>query len=297
VTYIESESFEPVGNHKMTRPIYVSPVISMPLHIKLLDVRNEANDAQKMQCIWEGDIRRVWDTMQLCCIVENLHFWILRHFRPWVSSCLDGWVEQLRLQSDEKRPQKSMGVRDATPPKIEISPLDRHGARFKVPIRGFDKKLSYSGLNADQDDDRDNWDLDYDEGEKGAEVDNLEGEEDNGNEDEDSYEDLYENSDEDRGEDTGVDEEEKEGEEEQSDIEANQDEIDLSLHSHGRSGVRNPRTIAKKLPDDNTHTANDTKSHRFARGKHDRQSLLLKPTASGKGSKVPSHVRSRSAGA
>ena len=44
-----------------------------------------------MQCIWEGDIRCDLDTVQLCCIIENLHFWILKHFRPGVSSCLDRW--------------------------------------------------------------------------------------------------------------------------------------------------------------------------------------------------------------
>lgn len=29
--------------------------------------------------------------MQLCCIIEHLHYWTVRHFRPWVSSCLDQW--------------------------------------------------------------------------------------------------------------------------------------------------------------------------------------------------------------
>lgn len=50
-----------------------------------------ADTWQKMHCIWRGDLRKVWDSMQLCCIIKHLHYWTLRHFRPWVSSCLDQW--------------------------------------------------------------------------------------------------------------------------------------------------------------------------------------------------------------
>ena len=59
-----------------------------------------------MQCIWEGDIRRNLDTVQLCCIIENLQFWIVKHFRPWVSSCLDRWyyrgLEAIRYYDEDK---------------------------------------------------------------------------------------------------------------------------------------------------------------------------------------------------
>lgn len=44
-----------------------------------------------MRCIWQGNLREDWDSMQLCCIIERLRYWTLRHFRPWVSSCLDQW--------------------------------------------------------------------------------------------------------------------------------------------------------------------------------------------------------------
>ena len=50
-----------------------------------------------MKCFWQGDLRKVWDTVQLCCIIGNLHYWIVRYFRPWVSSCLDRW----RLVTDK----------------------------------------------------------------------------------------------------------------------------------------------------------------------------------------------------
>src|SRR6266852_1253304 len=44
-----------------------------------------------MRCIWKGDLRRAWDTVLLCRVVENLHHWTIRHFRPWVSDCLGRW--------------------------------------------------------------------------------------------------------------------------------------------------------------------------------------------------------------
>lgn len=53
-----------------------------------------------MQHIWKGDLRNVWDSVQLCCIIENLHYWTLRHFRPWVSSCLDRWYLEFDITGD-----------------------------------------------------------------------------------------------------------------------------------------------------------------------------------------------------
>lgn len=53
-----------------------------------------------MQCIWEGDLRRNWDTVLLCRIIENVHYWTVRHFRPWVSDCLGRW-DWASKQGDE----------------------------------------------------------------------------------------------------------------------------------------------------------------------------------------------------
>lgn len=44
-----------------------------------------------MHCIWEGDLRRIWDTVRLCRIIENFHYWTVTHYRAWVSSCLSRW--------------------------------------------------------------------------------------------------------------------------------------------------------------------------------------------------------------
>ncbi|KAF4627193.1 hypothetical protein G7Y89_g10961 [Cudoniella acicularis] len=45
----------------------------------------------RMVCIAKGDLLSVWDTVQLCRIIENVHYWTARHFRPWVSSCISRW--------------------------------------------------------------------------------------------------------------------------------------------------------------------------------------------------------------
>ncbi|KAH6677435.1 hypothetical protein B0J14DRAFT_584240 [Halenospora varia] len=45
----------------------------------------------EMCCIFKGDLKSVWDTLRLCCIIERVHHWTVRHFRPWVSSCLSRW--------------------------------------------------------------------------------------------------------------------------------------------------------------------------------------------------------------
>lgn len=44
-----------------------------------------------MKCIWEGNLFQVWDVVQLCRIIDNIHYWMINHFRPWVSKCLDAW--------------------------------------------------------------------------------------------------------------------------------------------------------------------------------------------------------------
>jgi len=44
-----------------------------------------------MQCVWEGDIRWIIDTLKFLAILDNIKFWVVHHFRPWVSSCLDQW--------------------------------------------------------------------------------------------------------------------------------------------------------------------------------------------------------------
>ena len=54
-----------------------------------------------MNCIWKGDLRNVWDTVQLCRIIENLEHWTIRHFRPWVSSCLDIWRLEIKVEHEQ----------------------------------------------------------------------------------------------------------------------------------------------------------------------------------------------------
>ena len=44
-----------------------------------------------MRCIWRGNIKRLWDAVQLCCIIDHLEHWFIQVYRPWVSGCLDQW--------------------------------------------------------------------------------------------------------------------------------------------------------------------------------------------------------------
>jgi hypothetical protein len=60
-----------------------------------------------MKCIWEGDLRVTWDAIQLRRIIDNLEYWILRHFRPWVSNCLARWElvhDMVETEEDGSRP-------------------------------------------------------------------------------------------------------------------------------------------------------------------------------------------------
>jgi hypothetical protein len=58
-----------------------------------------------MKCIWKGDLQEVWDNVQLCRIIENLQYWIVRHFRPWISSCIDRWRVEAELKKSKRSPR------------------------------------------------------------------------------------------------------------------------------------------------------------------------------------------------
>ncbi|MCJ1379285.1 hypothetical protein MMC17_002386 [Xylographa soralifera] len=87
------------GEHETIRTVVSFTFIGYQARVWIAYISDKSQDNSKgreqctydMQCIWEGSIRRNLDTVQLCCIIENLQFWILKHFRPWVSSCLDRW--------------------------------------------------------------------------------------------------------------------------------------------------------------------------------------------------------------
>ncbi|MCJ1433541.1 hypothetical protein MMC27_002904 [Xylographa pallens] len=102
------------GEHETIRPVVSFTFIGYRARVWIAyisakshkDLLGKEQCTYVMQCIWEGDIRRNLDTVQLCCIIENLQFWILKHFRPWVSSCLDRWyypgLEAIRYYDEEQ---------------------------------------------------------------------------------------------------------------------------------------------------------------------------------------------------
>lgn len=42
------------------------------------------------------------DSIKLCIIIENLHFWAINHLRPWLSSCIDQWRRSIEEGSDSE---------------------------------------------------------------------------------------------------------------------------------------------------------------------------------------------------
>ena len=49
---------------------------------------------QRMSCIWSGNIQHIIYAVQLLRIVDQLMFWALRIFKPWVTECLESWFTE-----------------------------------------------------------------------------------------------------------------------------------------------------------------------------------------------------------
>ena len=95
-----------------------------------------------MKCIWKGDLRDVWDTVRLCRIIENLQYWTVRHFRPWVSSCLDRW--RLEIKVENRQDEKSIDEDERSIDEDEKS-IDEHEVN-QESIGEF-KELKYDGTS------------------------------------------------------------------------------------------------------------------------------------------------------
>ena len=46
-----------------------------------------------MACIWSGNVEHILHALQLRRIVDQLMYWALRIFKPWVTECLERWYE------------------------------------------------------------------------------------------------------------------------------------------------------------------------------------------------------------
>lgn len=46
-----------------------------------------------MSCIWDGNLRNMLHAIELRRIVDQLMFWAMRIFKPWVTDCLDQWYK------------------------------------------------------------------------------------------------------------------------------------------------------------------------------------------------------------
>ena len=47
-----------------------------------------------MSCIWYGNMENIWHAVQLRRIMDQVKYWALRIFKPWVTECLERWYEE-----------------------------------------------------------------------------------------------------------------------------------------------------------------------------------------------------------
>ena len=90
---------------------------------------------QRIQCIWDGDIRDPWDSLQLCCILDNLQLWYDEVYKPWVSGCLDLWHAERAAEECKRRYEAHRKPRDS------ISPTSQKGKRHESKLAIDQKTL------------------------------------------------------------------------------------------------------------------------------------------------------------
>ena len=56
-----------------------------------------------MACIWSGNVEHILYSLQLRRIVDQLMYWALSIFKPWVTECLEHWyAEETEDESEER---------------------------------------------------------------------------------------------------------------------------------------------------------------------------------------------------
>ena len=56
-----------------------------------------------MACIWSGNVEHILHALQLRRIGDQLMYWALRIFKPWVTECLGHWyVEETQDENPER---------------------------------------------------------------------------------------------------------------------------------------------------------------------------------------------------
>ena len=68
-----------------------------------------------MQCIWEGRLDSLLDTIKLYRILDTVLFWARRHFRPWVVRQVDACRLRLELEKTEDSNQRATSSSTSTP--------------------------------------------------------------------------------------------------------------------------------------------------------------------------------------
>ncbi|KAL8830181.1 MAG: hypothetical protein Q9191_001577 [Dirinaria sp. TL-2023a] len=79
----------------------IGPVVK--IFIAYMCENDDKHDICRMSCIWSGNVGNIWHAVQLRRIVDQLMYWALRIFKPWVTECLDHWYnEEVEQESEEE---------------------------------------------------------------------------------------------------------------------------------------------------------------------------------------------------
>ena len=69
-----------------------------------------------MSCIWSGNIEHMINALQLRRICDQLTFWVLRVYKPWVTECLDALyqknIDPIDVRSGQDLKGKQANVQD-----------------------------------------------------------------------------------------------------------------------------------------------------------------------------------------
>ncbi|KAK0386720.1 hypothetical protein NLU13_6555 [Sarocladium strictum] len=114
---------------------------------------DENHEHCRMQCIWEGDMLRTKDIIQLRSIIENTHTWAMRDLRGTISSHLDRWCSLYPREPYADKPSAHRTRSDPTPmPRTpgsnrrSTSAMEDRVTRSQ-PVLGEKKSASSRGEN------------------------------------------------------------------------------------------------------------------------------------------------------
>ncbi len=94
-----------------------------------------------MSCILEGNVQHLLQVIQLRRIVDQLMFWALRIFKPWVIECSKFWYEKAseegsdeEIVTDPSDSENDLGSEESNS-QLEESDTDQTTPTYRPPKR------------------------------------------------------------------------------------------------------------------------------------------------------------------